>query len=189
MFTPTNQFFFVMEEKTKAPFWKPALIYGLIVGFVSILVSVIFYFLGLSLSRWTSWVSLAVTVVVLVYVLLAYRNEYLGGYASYGKIFLMSLAVGIISSILGAIYTYLLYNVIDPEMADKTRIMAEEGIMNNKRLTESMKEDWIERMDGRFTTAKMVRTALIWGIIISTILGLIISAFVKKEEKIPAQVS
>jgi len=27
-----------MEEKAKAPFWKPALIYGAIIGFVTILV-------------------------------------------------------------------------------------------------------------------------------------------------------
>ena len=123
-----------MEEKAKAPFWKPALIYGLILGFVGILLGIIFYFFDLFVASWTQWVSLAVTVVVMAYLLVSYRNEYLGGFASYGKIFLMGFVVGIISSVLGVIFTYVMWGVIDPELADKARVVAEERIMSNPRI-------------------------------------------------------
>jgi len=178
-----------MEEKAKAPFWKPALIYGLIVGFVSILVSVIFYLFDLYLARWTNWVNLGISVVVLAYVLVAYRNEYLGGTASYGKIFRMAFVIGIISAILGTVYTYLMWGVIDPELADRARVMAEERIMSNPRIPESMYDDIMERMERNFGLTRMTILGFVSGVIFNTILALIVSAFVKKEVKTLSQVS
>ncbi len=171
-----------MEEKAKASFWKPALIYGAIVGFVGILVSVVFYFLDLTTASWTGYVSMAIGVAVLIYCLVTYRNEYLGGVASFGQIFLMALVIGIISSILSAAYQYVLYAVIDPGLIDKIRIVAEERVMNNPRIPESMYEDIFERMETRMTATRMVRMALILGPIVNAVLGLIIAAFVKKSD-------
>jgi hypothetical protein len=171
-----------MEESAKTPFWKPALIYGAILGFVGILLNVVLYFLNLSLENWVQWIALVVSLAVMVYCLLAYRNEYLGGYGTFGQIFLMALVIGVISAILGTIYTYLLYTVIDPDMIDKVKLMAEERVLNNPRIPESMHEDILERMEGRFSPARMTRTALIFGVIFNAILGLILAAFIKKNK-------
>ena len=171
-----------MEETAKAPFWKPDLTYGAIVGFVGILLGVILYFLNLSMETWVQWLSLAVTLVVMIYCLTAYRKEYLGGYASFGQIYLMALVIGIISTILGAAFSYLLYTVIDPELLDKVRLMAEERVLSNPRIPENMHEDILDRMEGRFTPARMVRMALIWGTGMYAILGLILAAFIKKSK-------
>lgn len=171
-----------MEETAKAPFLKPALIYGAIVGFVGILLSVILYFLNLTTETWVQWLNLLVTLAVMVYCLVAYRNEYLGGFASFGQIYLMALAIGVISTILGAAFAYVLYTVIDPELIDKIRLMAEERVLNNPRIPEGMHEDILERMEGRFAPARMVRTALIWGTAMYAIIGLILAAFIKKSK-------
>ena len=171
-----------MEETAKTPFLKPALIYGAIVGFVGILLSVILYFLNLTTESWVQWVSLVVTLAVMVYCLVAYRKEYLGGYASFGQIYLMALVIGIISTILGALFAYLLYAVIDPELIDKVRLMAEERIMSNSRIPEGTQADILERMEGRFTPARIVRSSLIWGTVVYAILGLILAAFIKKSK-------
>jgi uncharacterized membrane protein (DUF106 family) len=128
------------------------------------------------------WIALVVSLAVMVYCLLAYRNEYLGGYGTFGQIFLMALVIGVISAILGTIYTYLLYTVIDPDMIDKVKLMAEERVLNNPRIPESMHEDILERMDNRFTPARMTRTALIFGVIFNAIIGLILAAFIKKNK-------
>lgn len=99
-----------MEEKTKAPFWKPALIYGAILGFVSVFISLVFYFIGMATENWTNWINMLVSLVLLVYLMLQYRKEYLGGYASFGQIFLMVLvSAGIISVIISVIYTSTLF--------------------------------------------------------------------------------
>ena len=58
-----------MEEQTEVPLMKPALIYGLISGFVGIVVSVIFYVMGLTMETWVGLVSLAIGIIVLVYLL------------------------------------------------------------------------------------------------------------------------
>lgn len=178
-----------MEEKVKAPFWKPALIYGAILGFVSVFLSLVFYFIGLSTANWVNWINMLVGIVLLVYLMLQYRKEYLGGYASFGQIFLMVLvSAGIISTIIGAVYGYLLYTVIDPGLLDQVKIVAEEKIMSNSRIPESMYDDIFERMEKRTTAAYITKMALIAGPIINAIIGLIVAAFLKKEENINSPV-
>ena len=172
-----------MEEKAKAPFLKPALIYGAILGVAGVLVGLILYFMDMSTETWAMWAGAVVTIAVMVYCLVAYRNEYLGGFASYGQIFKMALVIGIISSIIGAIYAYLLHGVLDPDLVDKIRIAAEERIMNNARIPESFYDQAMERVEKSLTLKKLVMNALIWGTAMNAILGLIISAFVKKEQK------
>jgi len=174
-----------MEENVKAPFWKPALIYGLILGIVSVFISLVFYFIGMATVSWTSWINMAVNLVLLVYLMIQYRNTYLGGYASFGQIFVMVLvAAGIFSTIIGAVYAYLLYTYIDPGLIDQFRIAAEERIMNNPRMPESMYDDAIERAEKFTSVSYMVKMALIFGPVINAIIGLIVAAFIKKEKDI-----
>lgn len=178
-----------MEEKVKAPFWKPALIYGAILGFVSVFLSLVFYFIGLSTVNWVNWINMLVGIVLLVYLMLQYRKEYLGGFASFGQIFLMVLiSAGIISTIIGAVYGYLLYTVIDPGLLDQVKIVAEEKIMSNSRIPESMYDDIFERMEKRTTAVYITKMALIAGPVINAIIGLIVAAFLKKEENINSPV-
>ena len=174
-----------MEEKVKTPFWKPALIYGAILGFVSVFLSLVFYFIGLSTENWTSWVIILINLVLLVYLMIHYRKEYLGGYASFGQIFLMVLvSAGIISTIINVVYMYLLYTVIDPGLLEQMRIMAEERIMNNSRIPESMYDDLMERMAKTMTVSYMTKMQLILGPVVNAVIGLIVAAFLKKEEDI-----
>ena len=177
-----------MEEKVKAPFLKPALIYGAILGMAGVLVGLILYFIDLSLETWVQWVALAVSLAVMIYCLVAYRNEYLGGFASYGQIFKMAVVIGLISAVIGAIYQYLMFGILDPDLIDKVRNAAEERIMNNPRIPESFYDQAMERVEKNLTLQRMVINALVWGFVINVILGLIVSAFVKKEQKadIPA---
>jgi len=174
-----------MEENAKAPFLKPALIYGAIIGFVSVFISLVFYFLGITTDRWTSWVSGLIIIVLLVYLMVQYRKEYLGGYATFGQIFVMVLvSAGIVATIISTVYTYLLYTVIDPGLLDQMKVIAEEKIMNNPRIPENMYDTVFERMEKTFQVSRMVRMAMIFGVVVNAILGLIIAAFLKKEEEI-----
>jgi hypothetical protein len=174
-----------MEEKAKAPFLKPALIYGAILGFVSVFISLVFYFIGMATESWTNWVNWLVMLVLLVYLMIHYRNNYLGGYASYGQIFLMVLvSAGIVSTIIGVIYNYLLFTFIDPGLIEQVRIVAEERIMNNSRIPESMYDDLLERIEKTTTVAYMTKMGLIIGPVINALIGLIVAAFIKKEEDV-----
>ena len=171
-----------MEEQTKTPLLKPALIYGLISAFIGILISVIFYLLNLTMKSWVGFVSIAISIVVLVYLLKAYRNEYLGGYATYGQLILMALLIGIVGSLISAIYTYLLYTVIDPDLIEKMKVMTEERIMSNARIPESAYDTVMERLDKRMNVNRLTITAFFVGTITTFIIGLIVAAFLKKEK-------
>jgi hypothetical protein len=171
-----------VEEKAKTPFWKPVLIYGAIVGFVSILIGVIFYIMNLSTENWVNWVSGLITLGVLIYCLIAYRNEYLGGFASYGQIFLMAVMIGIVSTILSTVYSYILMGIIDPELLDKMKLVAEERIMSNPRIPEGAQDQVMARLDKSFSLKRIVIMGLIVGPVLNAIFGLIAAAFIKKEE-------
>ena len=174
-----------MEEQAKAPFWKPALMYGAILGLVSVFISLVFYFIGMATVNWTNYVNMLVSLVLLVYLMIQYRNVHLGGYASFGQIFLMVLvSAGIISTIIGAIYSYLLFTVIDPDLIEQVKIAAEEKIMSNSRIPESMYDDLLDRTEERTTVANMIKASLIAGPIINAIIGLFVAAFIKKEKDI-----
>jgi len=171
-----------MEEKVKVPFLKPALIYGAILGFVSVFISLVFYFIGLSTANWANWVNTLISIVLLVYLLLQYRKDYLGGFASFGQIFWMALVAGIISSIIGVIFIYLLYSVIDPGLLEQVKIVAQEKIMSNSRIPESMYDDIFEKMEKRTTAAGIAKMGLYVGVFANALIGLIVAAFIKKEE-------
>ncbi|NOR33353.1 MAG: DUF4199 family protein [Bacteroidales bacterium] len=174
-----------MEEKVKAPFWKPALIYGVILGLVSVFISLVFYFIGMATVNWTNWVNMLVGLVLLVYLMIQYRNVHLGGYASFGQIFVMVLvSAGIVATIISAIYTYVLFTVIDPGLVDQVRIVTEEKIMSNSRIPESMYDDMLERIDKRMNVGYMIKMSLIFGPLVNAFIGLIVAAFLKKEKDI-----
>ena len=82
------------------------------------------------------------------------------------------------------VYQYLLFTVIDPGLLDQARVMAEERIMNNSRIPESMYDDILERMAKTMTVSYIVKMQLILGPVINAIIGLIVAAFLKKEEDI-----
>ncbi len=177
-----------MEEQVKAPFWKAALIYGAILGFVSVFLSLVFYFIGLATEDWTSWIVMLIGTALLVYLMIHYRKEYLGGYATYGQIFIMVLvSAGIVSTIISVLYTYLLYTYIDPGLLDQIRITAEEKIASNPRIPDSMYDGIFEKLEKHISVPYMIKMALISGPALNAIIGLIVGAFVKKEEKINPQ--
>ena len=171
-----------MNEKATSPFWKPALMYGAIIGVIGIFLGLVFYFLNLKTKGWTNWASMAVTIAVLAYCLVSYRNEYLGGFASFGKLFVMGLMAGIVASLIGAVWNYILFSVIDPDLSGKLLLAVEEKIMNNPRIPESVLDETLEKLPKRFEIGRMTMNAMIWGTVFMAIFSLIIAAFVKKEE-------
>ena len=171
-----------MEEKAKTPFLKPALIYGAILGFAAILLSVIFYVLNLQFKTWTQLVSLVVIIAVLAYTLKAYRDEYLGGFASYGQILLMLLGIAVVSTILSTLYQYILISYIDVDYLEKSQQAVIERWANNPRITESQLDALIERTEGSIGKGRIIRNSLIWGTVVTFIIGMIVAAFIKKDE-------
>jgi len=94
----------------------------------------------------------------------------------------MALVIGVVATILSTIYSYILMGIIDTELIDKLRIVAEEKITNNPKIPENYYDIAMERLDKQFTLNRMLIMGSIGGTVIYAIIGLIAAAFIKKEE-------
>ena len=63
------------------------------------------------------------------------------------------------------------------EIQGLVSILPQRGV----RINVLMYEDLLDRMENRFTPARMTRMALIWGVAANAIIGLILAAFIKKN--------
>lgn len=167
-----------MEERKSV--WKETLNYGLIMGLITIVFSVLTYMLDVTGKPWVILPSLIISIVALYMLLRSYRDTYNHGYISYGKAVGAGVVISIYSAILGAIYIYILYGFIDPGLVDKQILEAEE-----KMIARGMPEGAIDGalemqakfMKPWFVAISSIFTAAFFGLILS----LIVSLFIKKE--------
>jgi hypothetical protein len=178
-----------MEEEAKSPALKAALLYGAIIGFVSIVVAVVLDLLGLTMKTWAGLLSLLITVGLVIYSLKAYKKEYLGGTAKYDQLMLMTLLMALVATVLTTTYSAINITLIDPDALDKMSNMVYEKMANNPRITEDVLDMMMERMEGRFTFGRVIIQGFIGGYVMTVIIGVIAGAFIKsKAEDTPVNV-
>ena len=175
-----------MEEKAKSPAMKAALLYGAIIGFVSIVVAVVLDLLGLTMATWAGFVSLAITIGLVIYSLRAYKKEYLGGIATYQQLMLMTLLMSLVATVLTTAYSAINITLIDPDALDKMANMVYEKMSNNSRITEDMLDMMMERMEDRFTFGRVIIQGFFGGYVMTVIVGVIAGAFIKSKTENPA---
>ncbi len=184
-----------MAEQSGNSVWKAGFSYGLILGAVSVISSVVFYILGETMSGVERYVSLGLFVVMLCYFLYMYREEYMGGFVSHGRLIGLGVIISVVAGIIGGFYLIVLLKWIDPSVQN---IIDEKSV--EKMLQQLAKRDIYPtqgEIDDMMEGSKFFRTPLflgIAGIINLAIIGLIISAiagiFIKKVSKDPfAEVS
>jgi hypothetical protein len=167
-----------MEQKVNA--WKTNLNNGLILGLAGIVYSLIIYFLDLYLNKSQGYVFIVVQIALLYFLLRSYRDNFMHGQITYGQSVGAGVIICLYYAIIMAIFSYILYAIIDPGLVAKQLAAAEEGMMK-KGLPQATIDT------GMALSAKLMKPAimsisslfvsLIWG----TILSLIVSIFIKKE--------
>ncbi|MEA3496289.1 MAG: DUF4199 domain-containing protein [Bacteroidota bacterium] len=163
--------------------------YGIMGGILLILSAVIIYVLGMG----SSWVLLTiiplVTYIVLIYLgVLSVREvrSFTNNKIEFKMAFGTALSTLFIALIFSTLFSYLLYNVIDPEYADKIKIetitKTEQRLEKAGLSDEKMEEilETIESKDFNFDFKKVVKS-IGYGIIVFGIISLIIAASVKKD--------
>ena len=109
--------------------------YGLYLALVSVAGLVIMYVLNLQKSWTISLISFALTTLILVYGIKAYKHSN-GGLLSVGKAIKVGLAIAVVGGVLSAIYAYIHYTFIYPEFIEMTKEDAYEQMMTqNPNLT------------------------------------------------------
>jgi len=167
-----------MEEKVNP--WKTNLTNGLIMGLIGIVYSLIIYFLGLSFNKVQGPVFIVVQIAILYFLLKSYRDNYMHGQITFGQAVGAGVIICLYYALIMAVFTYILYAVIDPGLTAKQLAFAEEAMVKK-----GMPQAGIDA--AMAIQAKIMKPAILapltifgsmlWGVVIS----LVVSIFVKKE--------
>ncbi len=161
---------------------KVALTNGLYLGLALIVLSLILYLLDVPQDSPAQYLSYVVMIGLTIVFVLQWRDKYNGGYLSYSQAFGHGFLVILFGTIISAIYTYVFFEFIAPEVLVK---MLEEA--ESKMFDQGLPEDQIEM--AMSWTRMMMKSPMmsVWVIFGGAIGGLIISAvlaiFLKKENK------
>ncbi len=167
-----------MENKPNV--WKNALNWGLIVGIVLIIYSILMYFLDLSLEKWVSWVSYVLLIGGIIYSTIQYRDTVLGGSITYTQALGFGVIVSLYASVLSGIYSYVFFTFIDPDFIEKIVEMTQQQMLD-QGLTEDQVEQAMEMQKGFMKPWVMVLISIPALTFMGFIFSLITSIFLKKE--------
>lgn len=188
-----------MEEQTNVPVFKGSLIYGVIVGAVSIIIALIFYFIGQSLETWAAIASMVIFFALIIGALIFFKKEYGKGYATYGQLVLVSFIVGLVAAILSSLFTFTLYSIDKAYLQDtkysaieridkqidkmsaryQERFSDEQYEMVEQRMKEQRKKG-IDKIEER-TPLRLAMSGIFGTVILSVIIGLIAAIFIRKN--------
>ncbi len=167
-----------MENKTTL--FNHSLVWGAILGIVLIVWSLLLYFLDLSTNRVLGYVSWLISIAIVFYAMKIYRDTVNQGILSFSNAFVIGLLVCIISGFISAVFAYIQFNFISPELIDKMVQISEE-----KLLSRGMPDDMVEQsleMSRKFMTPGLIAVmAFVMSVILGAIMSLILAAIVKKE--------
>lgn len=168
-----------MEQKTTS-IWKSTMVTGLYLAIAMILSSVIFYVTGNPFSKMAQYLSYPIMIAGILYGQISYKKELDGG-ITYGQSFGAGLLTMVFASVISGIYTYLLYDIIDPSLQDQLRLYTEEQIISQGRVPEDQLDMAVEMATKFQTPTMMFAMAIIFGSLLGAIISLITSIFVKTK--------
>lgn len=171
-----------MEQKTSV--WKGTLNSGLILGLVLVLFSLLLWFFNQALNQKLASISYVFLIAGLYLGIKDFRDKSRGGFLSYGGALGAGVVISIYVAVITAIFTILLYQVIDPGLIEKVKAVAEDRLVNR-----GMSDEQIEmamKVSGKFMNPVfMAINALIGSVFIGTIISLFLAIFLKREGETP----
>ena len=171
-----------MEQRNTSVFVN-ALTWGIIVGLISIVYSVILYMLDKVFNQALGYLAFIIIIAGMAIAVKNYRDTVLDGQIAFGKAFGFGVLLALFSSILGAIYNYLLYTVIDPDLQQKMLEVVAERMLE-QGVPEGQIDQGLEISKKFMNPVITSLSAVFIGTLIGTIIALVIAAIFKKEETV-----
>ena len=167
-----------MEEKVSV--WKSNLTNGIVLGLISIVYTLVLYFLDMTFNKSLGYIFMVVQIGILFYMLKSYRDTYLHGYMTYGQSLGAGVVIILYSTILTTIFSYILYKFIDTGLTAKLLAITEEGMV--KRGTPQAQIDAGMAMSKKMLTPEfMLITGFLGSMFFGTVVALLVSIFTRKE--------
>ena len=166
-------------EQQSTSVWKSALTTGVYLGIVFILTSVVFYVMGNPFSKVAQYLTYPIMIAGIALAQISYKNS-LGGEMTYGQAFGVGVLAMVFASVISGVYTYLLYEIIDPSLQEQLRIFTEEEIMK-KGIPEDQLEMSVNIAAKFQKPIIMFVMAIVGGAFMGAIISLITAIFTKKN--------
>lgn len=169
-----------MEEHKKS-MASHASKYGSMLGAILVAFSLLLYILSVKPGNPVSMIDYLFFIGILFIGIKSYRDVK-GGYIKYGNALAMGVLISLFASIIFAFYTYIYFKFLDPGAVDKIFAMmqekwAEQGIDEDKTV------QMVEMMRKFMGPVFMALSAIINTVFRGVILSLILSIFLKKQDK------
>lgn len=165
----------------KPSLFKASTNYGLMLGGAAIVYSLLLYILGETGNQTLGYISFIFYIAFMVLGIKAYRDNFNGGFISYGNSFLLGFYIALIGGILTSIFTFILFKFIDPSLTDKMLEIARAKIEESGQVSEEQIDGILEMQKSMMSPAMI----MVWGLLASAffgaVLSLIVSIFMKKE--------
>jgi len=168
-------------EKKNPSILINALNWGLIIGLASIVYSVVLYMLNLSFNQAFGYAGVLIIIAGLAIAMKNYRDNVLGGIMSFGKAFGFGMLIIIVAALLSAIFTYLLFAVIDTGLSERALEFTSEKMLK-RGVPEAQLDVILERAAKFQKPLPMAITGFITSVLGGVVLSLIMAAIFKKEE-------
>ena len=176
-----------MENQNKELI-QPAIKSGLILGLIGIITTLLIYFINAKLlANIGAGIFLIVFFFTLVLVLGFSFRKQVGGFLSFKEAFLYSLILLLVAGLIGQVFNYLLFNVIDPDLPklvtdaaiENTEAMMEKFNLPDEQMDEALEKTELQ-MANQYTLLGIAKGYLI-SIIVYAIIALITGAIIKKR--------
>jgi hypothetical protein len=166
--------------ETTTSIWKSCLKFGIILGLISVVMSVLYYVMDIMFASWIMVPSIVITLIVLFLLQRSYRDSCENGYITYGRALGSGVIMLLYSAIISAVFAYLLYAVIDPGLVDKS-LAAAQAKLEAKGMPEAA-IDAAVKVQQKMLQPWVISLSTIFGTMFSgTIMALITSIFVTKK--------
>jgi len=164
---------------------------GIMLAGVSIIITMLTYMINIELmvEWWFGILSLIISVGLLIYLGINYRNS-IGGILSYGNALKYSILVMIVSYVIGICFQILLYTVIDPDLPE---VMTDLSIEKSVEMMEKFGAPQetidasipaIEEAIKNSTTPSGILKSSPWGLLFVGLFSLFTAIFIKRNEPV-----
>ena len=169
-----------MEKKNTSVLYN-GLIWGLILGFVGIIYNVVLYMLDQNLNQALGYGAMLISLVIMIFGIRSFRDNVRDGILPFGNAFGFLMVAMIVSAIIGSVYAYILWTVIDPDIVTKMLDMQMEKMIEKGVPEEAM--DQAMAMTAKFMKpGVMLAMGMGFQLFFGALISLIVAAIFKREE-------
>ena len=136
-----------MENSTHVTPGKHAVTYGIVLGVILVLISLIMYVTGMALEgvQWPMYLYYLFFPITIILAVKSFKKAN-GGFLSLGEALKVGMAAAVISAVIFLIYNLLFNYVIEPTWAEQVAEATREKLLSEGNLTEEQVNQTMEFM-------------------------------------------